>query len=466
MTYVFYDTETTGTLTSFDQILQFGAIRTDQDLNELERFDIRCRLLPYVVPAPGALRVTGVTPSMLTNPTLPSHFEAMRQVHEKLREWSPAVFLGYNSISFDENLLRQAFYQTLQPIYLTNTGGNARGDLMRIVHAASVYAPNVLAIPINENGRRTFRLDGLAPANGFAHDDAHEAISDVEATIHLSRLIRDYTPKVWDTMIGLARKQGVVRFTEDHEVFAHSTVSGNRSNTWVVTGCGVNPDYDAENATFDLSFQPDEYIGLTVEELADAMSRKTTAFHTFRANSQPILMPPELAEEAISETGLSPEELERRAELIHGDLEFRKRVGLALASRRAQPEPTPYVERKIYDGFPSHDDAEIMMHFHETNWENRLEHCKRLGDRRLREIARRLVYIEEPELLSDNVRTELDRWLADRLLTEDANVPWRTIPKALQETDDLLRNAVGEERDLLVEVKAFLNDISDSLAPS
>ena len=61
--YVFYDTETTGTLTSFDQILQFGAIKTDDELNELDRFETRCRLLPHVVPSPGAMRVTGVTPS-------------------------------------------------------------------------------------------------------------------------------------------------------------------------------------------------------------------------------------------------------------------------------------------------------------------------------------------------------------------------------------------------------------------
>ena len=55
MAYVFYDTETTGIDTTFDQILQFAAIRTDEDLNELDRFEIRCRLLPHVIPAPGAL---------------------------------------------------------------------------------------------------------------------------------------------------------------------------------------------------------------------------------------------------------------------------------------------------------------------------------------------------------------------------------------------------------------------------
>ena len=74
--YVFYDTETTGTLPAYDQILQFGAIRTDEDLNEINRFEIRCRIMPHIVPATKALEVTGVTPNMLIDPSLPSHYEA------------------------------------------------------------------------------------------------------------------------------------------------------------------------------------------------------------------------------------------------------------------------------------------------------------------------------------------------------------------------------------------------------
>ena len=108
MPYVFYDTETTGTETAFDQILQFAAIKTDDDLNELDRFNIRCRLLPHIIPSPGALRVTHVTPAMLTDPALPSHYEMIRQIRDKLLAWSPATFIGFNSIAFDEDLLRQA----------------------------------------------------------------------------------------------------------------------------------------------------------------------------------------------------------------------------------------------------------------------------------------------------------------------------------------------------------------------
>ena len=101
--------------TAFDQILQFGAIRTDHKLRELERFDIRCRLLPYVVPSPGALLTTGIGVDQLTDPALPSHYEMVRAIKARLEEWSPALFTGHNSMRFDEHLLRQAFYQTAAP---------------------------------------------------------------------------------------------------------------------------------------------------------------------------------------------------------------------------------------------------------------------------------------------------------------------------------------------------------------
>src|ERR1700730_10706159 len=108
MRLIFYDTETTGTETFFDQILQFAAIRTDADLKEIDRFEIRCKLLPHVVAAPGAVRVTGVKVDQLNDPSFPSHYEMVRSIQAKLLSWSPALFIGWNSIRFDEDLIRQA----------------------------------------------------------------------------------------------------------------------------------------------------------------------------------------------------------------------------------------------------------------------------------------------------------------------------------------------------------------------
>src|SRR4051812_354392 len=99
MAFVFYDTETTGKLTAFDQILQFAAILTDNELKVLETFTIRCRLLPHIVPSPEALLITGVCVTDLTRAPV-SHFEMMCQIHTKMYEWSlgGAVFVGWNSL--------------------------------------------------------------------------------------------------------------------------------------------------------------------------------------------------------------------------------------------------------------------------------------------------------------------------------------------------------------------------------
>src|SRR5258708_31414066 len=188
MSFVFYDAETTGTHTAFDQILQFAAIRTDPELNELDRFEIKCRLLPHIAPSPSAMLITGTTAGELIDPMLPTHYEMIRAIHGKLLSWAPTVFVGFNSLHFDEHLLRQAFYQTLHPIYLTNTGGNCRADAMRVVQMASIFAPGALVCPVDDWGENTFKLEHLARANGAAHLKPHDALGDVEATISLCRM--------------------------------------------------------------------------------------------------------------------------------------------------------------------------------------------------------------------------------------------------------------------------------------
>ena len=113
--FAFYDFETTGTSPAFDQPIQFAAILTDDDLNQIERVNIRCRLSPHILPSPWAMVVTGVTSDQLTDPSIPSWFEFTQQLREIVQRWAPATWTGYNSLGFDEEFLRQSFYQCLQP---------------------------------------------------------------------------------------------------------------------------------------------------------------------------------------------------------------------------------------------------------------------------------------------------------------------------------------------------------------
>ena len=459
MAFIFYDTETTGVDTAFDQILQFAAIKTDNDLNELDRLDIRCRLMPHIVPSPGALRVTGVTPAMLTDPNLPSHYEAICLIRAKLIEWSPVVFIGYNSISFDEELLRQALFQTLHPTYLTNTSGNARADLMRIVQATAIYSPNVLSIPINDKGRQTLRLDQLAPANGFAHDKAHEAAADVEATIHLARIIRQRAPEVWESMMGTCRKADALRLATSEEPYALTEFHYGREHTLPVVHCGSNPDYDAQVGAFDLRNDPAAYLQSSVEDLIDVLNTSPKVIRTIRANAQPIIFPLASLPDDGKTNFRDDDVIAERAAAICADADFCQRVGQAMSLRFADREPAEHLEQRIYDGFPDRADQALMDQFHQTDWHGRRKIAEQLSDRRVREYARRLIYMEAPGVLSDGARAEMDAWIKDRVLTENAAVPWKTVPKALEEVNKLLAKSVNRDVANMTDIKSFIEGL-------
>ena len=109
--FIFYDFETSGVSPAFDQPLQFAAIATDENLKELERVDLRCQLSPHILPAPFAMQVTGVKPEQLLDKNFLNYFEFAQTIQALTEKWAPACWLGYNTIAFDEQVLRQMFYQ-------------------------------------------------------------------------------------------------------------------------------------------------------------------------------------------------------------------------------------------------------------------------------------------------------------------------------------------------------------------
>ncbi len=217
MRYIFFDTETTGVNVDFDQILQIAAILTNENFEEQDRFELRCRILPWVVPSPAALKVTGTSPQRLTDSALPSHLRIIRSLRKKFDDWSPATFIGYNSIRFDEELLRRALWQTLQSPWLTVSNGNSRLDLLPIAQVASLLRESALNWPRDDLGRKRFRLDRLAPLNDFSHSNAHDALSDVEATIYIARLLANRVPNLWQTVIARSTRKAAEAVLERGE---------------------------------------------------------------------------------------------------------------------------------------------------------------------------------------------------------------------------------------------------------
>jgi exodeoxyribonuclease-1 len=458
MTYIFYDTETTGKVTAFDQILQFAAIKTDAELNVVDKFDVRCRLLPYIVPSPGALLVTGTTVADITTCPL-SHFEMMRQVHAKMHRWSQggAVFVGWNNMRFDEVLLRQAYYKSLLPVYQTNTNGNGRADMMRMAQVVSACAPNCVTIPILPDGKRAFKLGLMAAANNVALDNAHDALADTGATLGIARLIKQRAPALWDTLMANARKSGPLRLLQSEQFMLLSEHFGNPFN-YIVTPLAANASNANEVALFDLQFDPAPYLGAGDADLREATDGTTRVIHRVSINAQPGLLPVDYAPDDVQGGRQSLETYQARVQAIRAHPEFGKRISRLLAARYADQVEPAYVEQRIYSGFPSNADQARMHSFHDQGWEDRIGIIQEIEDERYRQIAHRIVAIERPDLLTDVQRKRWESWRRERFLT-DEKVPWMTVASALEELTDESQDATPAQQAQFADLERFLNDL-------
>ncbi len=458
MTYIFYDTETTGKITAFDQILQFAAIKTDADLNVLDTFDVRCRLLPYIVPSPGALLVTGTTVADITACRL-SHFEMMRLVHAQMHRWSQngSIFVGWNNMRFDEALLRQAYYQTLLPVYQTNTNGNGRADMMRMAQVVSACAPHCLAIPIQPDGKRAFKLGLMAAANDVALDKAHDALADANATLGIARLIRQRAPAVWDALMVNARKSSPLRLLQSEPLMLLCEYFGNPFNS-IVSPLAANAGNANEWALFDLQYDPALFLDVGDADLCEAIDGATKVIRRVSINAQPGLLPIGYAPDDVLGGRQSLETYQARAQAIREHPEFRRRISRLLAARyegRAEPA---HVEQRIYSGFPSNADQTCMHAFHSQGWEDRVGIIREIEDERYRQIAQRIVAIERPDLLADAQRQRWGSWRRERFLTNE-KVPWMTVASALEEFADVSQGATPAQQAQLADLERFLNGL-------
>ncbi len=416
--FAIYDLETTGTSPAFDQPLQFAAILTDDNLNQVERVDIRCRPAPHILPAPWALAVTGVSPDQLMDPALPSWFEFSHEISDLIKRWAPATWTGYNTLAFDEEFLRQSFYQNLHPnLYQTQFDNNDRLDLMKVIYAVRDIEPNALEWPIDDLGRESFKLDRLAPANGFANHDAHDALGDVEATIHIASLIRKRAPAVWDQCLLNRDKHQVDRLLRGgHPVCLIERFGAAPPRSYFGAYAGTNPQNRNSIAFLDLDLCDASIIDAKDCDLAKAVAASPKLIRTIATNKVPNVFP--VANPSAAHSSL--------AQLVSAQPEFHKRVGQALADRYTDKEPAQHVEQLIYDGFYSADDKRILEDFTAANWRDRARIVAQLNDIRLKQLGMRLIFSNAPEFAPVSYRSAANTAIRDRWLTNEPSTPWTT----------------------------------------
>ncbi|WP_027909110.1 exodeoxyribonuclease I [Pseudomonas sp. URMO17WK12:I4] len=204
-----YDYETTGIDPRRDRPLQVAGIRTDEQLNEIDTpINLYCQPGDDILPHPAACMITGIGPDRLAREGL-SEAEFMTRVHAELAR-PGTCGVGYNSLRFDDEVTRYSLYRNFFDPYAREwQGGNSRWDLIDMVRTAYALRPEGIEWPQDEHGV-SLKLERLTAANGIDHGQAHDALSDVRATIALARLIRERQPKLYDYLYGLRSKQQVL----------------------------------------------------------------------------------------------------------------------------------------------------------------------------------------------------------------------------------------------------------------
>lgn len=438
MNFIFYDAEATGPEPRHDQMLQIAAVLTDQELSERDCFVMRCHLLPHRLPAPVALILTGRSMPDIMDQHLPSHYEMVSALRERLRAWSPAVFAGYSSLEFDEPLLAATFRACLFSPHLMQEGGNSRLDVQRLALALHSFEKGALGFTLRHDGHSSFRLSEIARANGIAHDNAHDALGDVRTTLAVARLIAVRAPWFWEHMITMGRTAEAIRFARAEPVRLYTEFHHNRPHHWLVTALADEANAAGELPAFDLAVDPEQGRGLDDAALARWLSRHPKPLRPIKLGDCPCLLPRERAAKA----GLADSaEIDRRATLLARDGDYRQRLLAAHESLRQT--------------HAQEDDTDIGADFHRKSWAERAQAISQLGPGPLRARAERLLFDERPGLLDPAIHRRLDAEQAAAMLSTE-NVSWRTLSEAFDLTDAAFEHATAEDTERLEGLLAYL----------
>ena len=463
--FVFYDFETSSSNKHWGQIIQIGAILTNDNLEELDRYEARCRLSPSIIPEAMALIVNKSSPKMLKGANL-SHYEMIRQFVETLKRWGKATFIGYNSIDFDEEFLRNTLFQTLEYAYLTSTNGNKRGDLLNLARAANLYYPNTLKNSISNKGNAVYKLDQMAPLNGIEHSDAHSAIGDVIATLGIAKIIAKKAPSVWKASLCTTNKDETLKIIKNELYFCTNEYFYGKSRPYVQAYVCQHPRFQWPKC-FDLRHDPNIYLDMPVVDLKIAMGKNPKFLRTVRHNKHPIIMNPSYGNEFDEYKMIGAEKLALRAKMIKDNTKFAEKISQILQDEVEEKEQTKsqediYEEESIYTKFTSNEDNKMMPEFHKAEWDKKLSVLGKIKDERLHYFGRRLIYEERPEVLPKEEYNQIRATIAKRLLSTN-NEKWNTISRTYSEIDTLRekfeREGKPENLTILDDINAYVEEM-------
>lgn len=435
-TFFFYDLETSGLNQRADRIMQFAGQRTDMDLNPLgEPVNILVKMTEDALPSPQAIMVTKITPQQTLADGI-KEAEFCRVITEEI--FVPnTIAVGYNTVRFDDEFMRAILWRNFYDPYEWEwKDGRSRWDMLDVVRLTRALRPEGINWPVTEDGRATNRLELLTKLNGLEHAHAHDALSDVYATIAVARLIKEKQPRLFEYLLKMRDKREVMRLinleTPRPVVYASGRYASEHNKTTVVFP--IAPGRNGNVLVYDLRYNLEELMGddeskwypvvkelcynkcpavapLAVLDEADGWGKIQLSKEQVENNLQVLVRHPEFAEQMRTKNEALrdfPPAIEPEQALYDGFLDETDRVKVA-AVRNAEP-------MKLADFHPDFHDprlSELLLHYKGRNYPETLDENEML---KWKEYRRRRIERQAPKFMSElQSNYQRDEYVAEEL---------------------------------------------------
>lgn len=403
-TFFFYDLETSGFNPRTERIMQFAGQRTDMDLNPIgEPTNELIKLSPDILPSVQAVLLTGITPQQTISDGL-TEVEFLKQFYKEVVQ-PGTIFVGFNSIRFDDEFMRFLHYRNFYDSYEWQwKDGNSRWDVLDLVRMTRALRPDGIKWPFASDGKPANRLEYLSKINKLNHDHAHDALSDVKATIDMAKLIKTKQPELFDYLLKHRDKKSVKEMVLSGKPFIYT--SGRYSSEFQHTTAAVllskHPEQDAA-LVYDLRHDPTPFMEMNVDELTDAWRYNPDPdairfpVKTMKYNRSPTIAPLGVIKDEASQAniGINLESVAKNlAALKSGQVEFAKKIEQVikkLDDERERDQTTLIkdqqgVDERLYESFVGTSDKNIMSSIRSASPDELSKFSESLTDERLKQL--------------------------------------------------------------------------------
>ena len=464
MNLAIWDIESSSSSTDFGSIIEIGGILLDQNFKEKDRFNLRCRLPEGEIPQAMALIVNKTSVDLLTKANL-SHYQMLNEVEKIFKKWSPAIFLGWSNIGFDDEMIRKEFFRGIRYPYLTNSAPNKRHDGLNIARGAYAIDSSILKTEINKKGNAVMKLESLARNNGFESSGAHSAIFDAELTTKILELIKKKQPQTWDAFLKTGNRDDTEIIIKKENIITLNEYFYGKSRLYLCAplhpNACIHPIYKWGQAV-DLRVDVKPLLNLSISDLKVEMKKTPKFLRTIRSNKAPIILDASYGMKVEPYNAIDSAIIKERAKLVKNNEKFAQNILNALREIAEEKQQTTTqeditAEESIYTKFTSQKDTLLFAKWHEALWKDKLTMLDKFEDKRLVDFGKKIIYQESPETLPESMFKKIKRKIAERILS-DQKEKWWTCKEFYNECDNLREKYTNEKDEKKLK---FLDEIND-----